>query len=157
MVLVLSMSAFSTGQVAAERRAVELRAESAAARVAGVVVQNAVLWEQQGAGFAVAYLVDLPQQLEGRDYVVRMERATAVNVPTDCLAGAHPDRVCVMVPAFGIAVTAPLFSAAAPSGLDVCNSEAPGGPLHVRINAPAAGTPAIASGCTADDLFLEAT
>ncbi|MHB1261561.1 MAG: DUF7266 family protein [Thermoplasmatota archaeon] len=157
MVLVLSMSAFSTGQVAAERRAVELRAESAAARVAGVVVQNAVLWEQQGAGFAVAYLVDLPQQLEGRDYVVRIEKATTVTVATDCLAGAHPDRICVMVPGLGITVTAPVFSAAAPLGLDICNSEAPGGPIHVRINVPAIGAPALASGCTPDDLFLEAT
>ena len=157
IVLVLSMSAFAVGQQAAQSRAIELRAESGAARVAGVVVQTAVLWEQQGAGFAVAYLVDLPQQLEGRSYVVRLEPSTTVDVPGDCTTGAHPDQVCVRVAALAITVTAPVFAAAAPAGLDICPTQVEGGALHVRINAPVTGTPAIAADCTADDLFLEAT
>lgn len=158
MVLVLSMSAFSVGQEAAKERAIELRAESAAARVAGVIVQTAVLWEQQhGTGdLAVAYRIDLPEQLEGADYAVRL-------VETEGTAGGH---VRVIVASFGIDVTAPLFSASAPSGLDICDgdadgspregyTEAPGGPLNVRINVPADGTPGYAPGCAANQLFLE--
>jgi type II secretory pathway pseudopilin PulG len=167
IVLVLSMTAFAAGQQAAQSRAVQLRAESAAARVAGVVVQTAVLWEQQGSGFAVAYLVDLPQDLEGRSYVVRLEPATTVNVVGDCTTGAHPDQVCVQVPSLGITVTAPVFSAAAPTGLDICRTQVQGGALNVRINLPTSGTPAIPAGCKAasdtpansglNKIFLEAT
>jgi hypothetical protein len=156
-VLVLSMSAFAVGQEAAQSRAVQLRAESAAARVAGVVVQTAVLWEQQGAGFAVAHLVDLPQDLEGRGYTVRLEPATTATVAGDCTTGAHPDQVCVKVSSLSITVTAPVFSAAAPAGLEICRTQVTGGALHVRINAPTSGSPAIAAPCTTDDLFLEAT
>lgn len=168
IVLVLSMSAFAVGQEAAQSRAVQLRAESAAARVAGVVVQTAVLWEQQGTGFAVAHLVDLPQDLEGRGYTVRLEPATTADVPDDCTAGAHPDQVCVKVTSLAITVTAPVFSAAAPADLAICRTEVTGGALHVRINAPSGHVPQSAShdgdhpedipaACTADDLFLEAT
>lgn len=174
IVLVLSMSAFAVGQEAAQSRAVQLRAESAAARVAGVVVQTAVLWEQQGAGFAVAYFIDLPQDLEGRSYTVRLEPAKTVDVAGDCTVGAHPDQVCVQVPSLSITVTAPVFSAAAPTGLDICagadstGTQVVGGALNVRINAPTGHMPQSAShdgdhpqdipaACTADDLFLEAT
>ena len=172
IVLVLSMSAFAVGQQAAQSRAVTLRAESAAARVAGVVVQSAVLWEQQGTDFAVAYLVDLPQDLEGRSYVVRLEPATTVNVAGDCTTGAHPDQVCVKVTALAITVTAPVFSAAAPIDLSICRSQVLGGALNVRINAPIGHTGAghagthpqdIPTGCIVgtdqglDKIFLEAT
>lgn len=151
IVLVLSMSAFAIGQEAAQGRAIELRAESAAARVAGVVVQTAVLWEQQGTGFVVAYFVDLPEQLEGREYVVRLEPATAGNA-ADCTSGAHPDQVCVKVASIGLTVTAPVFSAAAPNDLSICRSEAVGGALYVRINAPIGHTGAGHAGVHAEDI-----
>ncbi|MFA5945182.1 MAG: hypothetical protein WC876_12030 [Candidatus Thermoplasmatota archaeon] len=158
MVLVLAMSAFSVGQEAAVGRAVELRAESAAARVAGVVVQTAVLAEQQGTGISVAYLVDLPQQLEGRDYTVRLERATTVDVPADCTRGAHPDQVCVTVPSLGIdPAIAPIFSAGAATDVGVCNTEAPGGALYVRFYSVPPSGPFSANACGTDQLFLEAS
>jgi hypothetical protein len=144
MVLVLSMSAFAVGEEAAKERAVTLHAESAAARVAGVVVQTAVLWEQLDGDVAVAYLVDLPEQLEGADYLVSLVAA----------AGADPDLVRVVVPRFDIDVTAPVFSAAAPADLQICDSEALGGALNVRINAPSSDA---VPPCGNDALFLEET
>jgi hypothetical protein len=150
MVLVLSMSAFSIGQEAAQSRAVQLRAESAAARVAGVVVQTAILAEQQGTSAAIAYLVDLPQDLEGAAYTVSLEAA----------AGTAPDLVRVQVPAFEIDVTAPVFSVSAPAILFICTTEVPGGPLYVRIYGadavPTAGSPFPTNACGTNNFFLEA-
>lgn len=161
MVLVLSMSAFSAGQESAEQRAIQLRAESAAARVAGVVVQTAVLWEKQHTAtsdVAVAYLVDLPQQFEGADYVIRLEPKVPAGCTTACTA---PDQVRVLVPSVQVDVTAPIFAASAPASLAICDpagaatyTEASGGILYVRINAPS-GQPAPA--CGANSLFLEST
>ena len=146
MVLVLAMSAFSVGQEAAVERAVELRAESAAARVAGVVVQTAVLAEQQGTGIAVAYLVDLPQQLEGRDYIVTLEPA----------AGGNPDLVRVEVTSLDIDVTAPVFSVGA-AALNICAATpVPGGPIYVRYYGTTPNAPFTSAGCGANNLFLEA-
>jgi hypothetical protein len=146
-VLVTSMFAFNLAQGAAEESAIQLRAESAAARVAGVVVQSAVLWETQynatsNTNVTLAYRVELPDQLEGRDYVVELATVGMV------------DLVRVRVPALQITATAPIFSAGAPTGFGICvPSSAPGGPLFVRINAPA-GQPTPA--CGHNRVFLEA-
>jgi hypothetical protein len=121
-VLVTSMFAFNLAQGAAEESAVQLRAESVAARVAGVVVQSAVLWETQN-NLVLAYRLELPDQLEGRDYQVELVAVGGV------------DLVRVTVPAMQITATAPIFAAGAPSNFDVCApSIAPGGQLLVRIN-----------------------
>lgn len=159
IVLVLSMSAFSVGQEAAQGRAVQLRAESAAARVAGVVVQTAILAEQQGPSAAVAYGVDLPTDLEGASYVVSLEAgigAFGCTPSSTCV----PDLVRVTVPKFEIDVTAPVFSVSAPALLSICTTEAAGGPLYIRIYGtdapPAANGPfATHPPCVANQLFLE--
>jgi hypothetical protein len=190
IVLVLSMSAFAVGQEAAKERALTLHAESAAARVAGVVVQTAVLWEQEHTlttDVAVAYLVDLPEQLEGTDYEVYLDvacsNAATCHDPPGCSGGdecceppgtcTYPERVRVMVPAYDIQVSAPIFSAAAPANLVICDGPAAigytwsdGGPVNVRVNAPYAHLPQTVShdgdhpediplGCTTNELFLE--
>lgn len=157
LVLVLSMSAFGVAQQGAKERVVQLRAESAAARVAGVVVQTSILAEKQGSGAAVSYLVDLPEQLEGLDYRVALQ-------PKDA---THADQVVITVPAIRLTVTSPVFAAGASSSVDLCARSIGGGPLHVRINAPAAHLPQSPShlgvhpqdipvGCAADQIFLEA-
>jgi type II secretory pathway pseudopilin PulG len=161
IVLVLSMSAFSVGQEAAQGRAVQLRAESAAARVAGVVVQTAILAEQQGTGAAVAYEVDLPTDLEGASYTVSLEAgigAFGCSPSPTCV----PDLVRVEVPAFLIDVTAPVFSVSAPALLSICTTEVSGGPLFVRIygtDAPPTANSRFAAHptCAANQLFLEAS
>lgn len=156
LVLVLSMSAFGVAEEGAKERVVQLRAESAAARVAGVVVQTSILAEKQGSGAAVSYLVDLPGQLEGTDYQVSLQPVTA----------QHPDQVTVTVPAFSLTVTSPVFAAGASASVDLCSRTVAGGPLLVRINAPAAHLPQSAShdgdhpedipaGCSAEQIFLE--
>jgi hypothetical protein len=137
VILVLSMIAFNVAQQAARGRAVELRAESAAARVAGVVVQVAVVWEQQhttSSDASVAYRVALDDQFEGLAYTVRLEPSTTIDVAADCSRGAHPDEVCVKVPAANVVAIAPVFSAAAPTSLDICATSVGGGALNVRIN-----------------------
>lgn len=161
IVLVLSMAAFATGQEAAQARAVQLRAESAAARVAGVVVQAAILAEQQGTSAALAYGVDLPEQFEGRDYTVRLEGRVPPNCTTNCIT---PDLVRVKVPSLSINVTAPVFSVSAPANIAICTTteEVPGGPLYVRIygaNAQPSATGPFKTHppCVANELFLEET
>lgn len=164
IVLVLSMSAFTVAQETARSRVVSLRAESAAARVAGVVVQTALLAEQQGTSAAVAYRVDLPQQLEGLDYTVSIEPKSPAGCTTAC---TNPDRVRVRVPAVNVDVKAPVFSAAAASTVDICPTagqsnagQTPGGHINVRFHgtgaAPVSPTPAVRAGCTTNQLFLEA-
>lgn len=81
VILVLSMLAFNVASGAAKSRAVELRAQSAASRVAGVVVQSALLAEQQGSSnLAVAYRVELPDQLEGAAYTIVLESSSTRTV-----------------------------------------------------------------------------
>ena len=144
LVLVMSMSAFGVAQEGAKERVVQLRAESAAARVAGVVVQGAILAEKQGSGSAVAYVVDLPEQLEGLDYTVALENKT----------NSRPDQVRIEVPALTLSLTSPVFAAGASSSVDLCSITVAGGPLYVRYGAPAGGShpvPAACSGGTQSD------
>jgi hypothetical protein len=128
MLLVSSMLAFNIAQVGARDRVVGLRAESAATRVAGVVVQASIVQERQSttasATAQVRFLVDLPQQLEGLAYTVAL-------VPT---AGGVAAHVGVTVPSDNVAVTAALFSADAPAGIGVCSSSVPGGAVYVAFD-----------------------
>lgn len=159
VVLVLSLSAFTVAQEAARGRVVELRAESAAARVAGVVVQVALLAEQQGSGTVVAFSVDLPGQLEGRDYRVHLDEKLPAACTTAC---TRPDQVRVVVPAYGLEVTTPVFSAGASPSVTLCPTEVGGGAILVRVGAPADGSRPVPAACqpTAADpaprVFLEA-
>jgi hypothetical protein len=156
LVLVLSMSAFGLAHEGAKARVVELRAESAAARVAGVVVQSAILAERQGGTSAVAFLVDLPQQLEGLDYTVALDDQTA----------SRPDQVRIGVPALSLSVTSPVFAAGASGSVNLCPVEVGGGPVLVRYSAPSDHLPQSAShdgdhpedvpaACADDEIFLE--
>lgn len=124
MMLILSLVAFGSAQRAVAARAVDLGAQSAATRVAGVVVQSAVLAEQLGNGTNtnVTYRIDLPRDLEGRSYTVALQ------------GGAH-EQVWVNVTSQGIAESAGLFAAGAPSSFQVCTSQVAGGPLYVRFDA----------------------
>jgi hypothetical protein len=148
LVLVMSMTAFGVAQEGAKERVVQLRAESAAARVAGVVVQASILAEKQGTGSAVAYFVDLPGQLEGLDYTISLENKTAT----------RPDQVRIDVPGPRLSLTSPVFAAGASTSVDLCPVTAAGGPLYVRYGAPAGGAhpvPAACSGGTQSKIFLE--
>lgn len=133
LVLVMSMVSFNIAQVAARERAVELRAESAAARVAGVVVQTAVLAEQMAdSSPVVAYQLDLDDQLEGYDYTIRLEpagKATLCEADGDDLADA--DQICVVVTGIDVTATAPLFAAAAPADVTLCLTAVEGGTIAV--------------------------
>lgn len=160
VILVLSMSAFTVAQDAARARAAESRAESAAARVGGVIVQTAVLIEQQGNSAAIAYRIDLPDDLEGLPYTVKIEAATGAAGCTPSPT-CTPDQVRVKVPAVNVDVTAPVFSAAAPANIDLCTIQVAGGPLYVRVNVPTDGTHPLPAGCAnaggIPKIFLEAT
>ncbi|MEA3136528.1 MAG: hypothetical protein QOJ26_1744 [Thermoplasmata archaeon] len=144
MIMLLSMGAFVIAHQGATQRAVEVRAESVAARVAGVIVQTALVAEaQDGRDPALANRIDLPQQLEGLSYTVALEP----QVP-----GVSPDRVRVDVPSLAITVHSPVFASSA-GGASLCSvTTVAGGPLFIRIN-EAPGHPVV-SGC-AGKIFLE--
>jgi hypothetical protein len=146
IILVLSMIAFNKAQLGARDRVVGLRAESAATRVAGIVVQGALIAEQQGTTAQVRFLVDLPPQLEDLDYTVKL-------VPA---AGGLPARIDVTVPAVKITQAAALFSADAATstaGFDICASTVGGGHINVRFDTRPAGC----AGTHTAALFLEST
>ena len=152
VMLVMSMYAFGVAAEGSEEQAVTLRAESAATRVAGVVVEAALLAEQYGSAQpTLAYTVELPEDLEGYGYTVSVVAAS----------GSDPDLVRVLVPSLGIDVTAPVFSAAAPSSVAICTSTVPGDHLVVLYDDPAADDPDLpgdtATGCGAGkSIFLGA-
>lgn len=100
-ILVMSMLAFNVAQGAAKSRAIELRAESGAARVAGVVVQSALLAEQQGtSNLAVSYRIDLPDDLEGAAYTVVLEPAATRTTASDVVLVANSPTVTSASAAF---------------------------------------------------------
>ncbi|HUR62060.1 MAG TPA: hypothetical protein VM286_06820 [Candidatus Thermoplasmatota archaeon] len=162
VLLVMSMIAFNAAQAGARDRVVALRADSAATRVAGIVVQSSLIAEQQGTSSKITFLVDLPQQIEGLSYTVRL-------VPKSATVPPVPAHVDVVVPALRITATAPLFSADQPTSFDVCPATVPGGRVAVRFDTRSAAivpsypsaTPPVAAGCPAGTkpvaLFLEST
>lgn len=138
--LVMSMYAFGAASRGAREQAVELHAQSAATRVAGVVVEIAVLAEQHGASApAVAYALDLPNNLESYDYDIAIEAANDQGTVTT--ADDTPDRVVVTVEALSITVTAPIFSAAAPANVAICSTEVSGGSIVVLYDDPTVDDP----------------
>jgi hypothetical protein len=178
VVLVLSMVAFNAAHSVARERAVQLRAESAAARVAGVVVQTAILAEQEsGSSPEVAYRIDLPDDLEGEAYELFLDPACTVAAtcrdPPACVATdelcclppddcTYPDRVRVLVPGIGLdPIVAPLFSAGAATTVNLCQSSAVGGTIAVHYElvdgttTPTHTTCGISSG--AKTIFIQVT
>jgi hypothetical protein len=157
MLLVLSMTSFNIAQGSARERAVELRAESAAARVAGVLVQTAILAERESASAAaMAYRIDLPADLEGMDYQVHLEPRSPAGCTNAC---TYPDRVRISVPAIELtSVTAPLFSASAPANVHLCATTAAGGAIQIRYDVPTGLSPActLPAGVT-KGIFLQVT
>jgi hypothetical protein len=150
VILVLTMLAFNVAQGAAKSRAVELRAESAATRIAGVIVQSAIAAEQQGSGLVVAYRIDLPPDLEGFNYTVYLEPAGASG--SHCTTGSYPDQVCITIPGVRQKVTEPVFSAGQSTNVKLCASRSAGGDVRVRFDAKPVGC----SVSTSTALFLEA-
>ena len=130
--MVMSMVAFGVAQELAQERAVQLEAESAAARVAGVVVQTALAAEQEGSSLSVAFDIDLPDQLEGHDYQVYLEPGGLSG--SQCTSGSFTDQVCVVVPALDIAVASPVFAAAAPTNVAICSTDVSGGSIVVLFD-----------------------
>lgn len=151
MLLVLSMASFNIAQGSARERAVELRAESAAARVAGVLVQTAILAERESASAtALAYRIDLPTDLEGMAYEIHLEPRS----PPSCTSACHPDRIRISVPAIELtSVTAPLFSASAPANVHLCATTVAGGAIQIRYDVP----PACALPAGTKGIFLQVT
>lgn len=150
ILLVGSMIAFNVAQERAEERTVGLQMESVAARVAGLIVQTSLLAEQQGASTALAYTVDLPPELEGRAYEVRVEaagRPTGCDPDDDSVAEtgetAAADQVCVVVKGLDLGSEAPLFSAAAPTNVKICSTNVGGGEILVRYDVPGSATPPV--------------
>lgn len=162
ILLVGSMITFNVAAQRAEERTVAVQMESAAARVAGLIVQTSLLAEQQGANVALAYTVELPQELEGRDYDIRVEAAAASGSQcrrADEPDGPFPDQVCVIVPSLDLYVKAPVFSAAAPTNVKICTTEVAGGEILVRYDAKTAvsgGCPGVPAGI-AKAIFLQAS
>jgi hypothetical protein len=127
--LVMAMFSFNRAAVDARTRVVELRAESAATRVSGLVVQASLVAERQGNASQVRFLVDLPADLEGQAYQIALQDAI-------------PAQVQVTVPGLKVTATAELFSANLATGVSVCPSTVDGGHLYVRFDQkpPGSGT-----------------
>lgn len=118
-VLILTLVGFNVAKVSAEERAIDLRAESAAQRVAAVAVQ-AALFAEENAGREITFsgFVDLPQDLEGRSYFLDLGE----------------DTIDATVPATGSAVSVRLLRTGVAPDLVVCDQpEMPGGPVNVRV------------------------
>jgi hypothetical protein len=130
IILVLSMVTFHERQDDARVRIERLRAESAAARVSGLLVQAGLIAERLGTESEVRFPVELPYDFGGRSYTVALLSAS----------GSDPAQVRVQVPSDGITADATLFAADAPAGYSICPTTVGGGPLHVRFGDDPAGS-----------------
>jgi len=134
VVFVLSMIAFAAAQQGTQDRVLQLQSDSAAARVAGMVVQAGLVYESQGPSAHVKLRVDLPSDLQGRSYEVAL-------VPA---APAVPASLQLTVPSRVLTSTAPLFAVDAPTGLVLCGTTVHGGPVDVRYDdTPHPGAPCL--------------
>ena len=140
LILVLGMLAFRDAEADAKDRAVELHAQGVADRVASMVVEGALFAENQGTSASFSYRLDLPTDLEGRGYRVRLD---------DVL------RQVVVDPGAGASTAAELFQAGGAGGANLCagGSEVRGGPLLVRVG----DHDNDGAGGTAYCIFLEAS
>ncbi len=123
MVLVLSMVAFNSAKETATERAAILQAEGVAQQVVTLVVEASLFAETHGTDATYNRTLALPQEIESGAYEIHLDPA----------AGGVPDRVRVELVRFERTVTAPLFSAGAPSGVDLCDIDIPGGRMAVRF------------------------
>lgn len=147
MITVISMLTFNDAQASTQDRVVELRADSAAARVAGAVVTAALFAEDnEGNDANFTREIELQQLLDGRAYTVAL-------LPDD---GTDPDRIEVDVAAIGYTATAPLFSAGATPQVTICAGQGAveGGVIAVRYATQAGKDPG--GVCPAQSIFLEA-
>lgn len=144
MVLLLALVAFGRAQEAVHEGAAGSQADVAAARVGQAAVETGLLAEAlAGSERAAALFVDLPGNIEGHSYVVRL-------VPSG-LGAAH---VRVTIPDLEREGLASLLSLEA-TGIGVCGPVVSGGPVWVRIGAPASGTPTLPAGCTESQLWMD--
>src|SRR5688572_11993673 len=74
-IMVLGMLAFQSAADDAKERVTELHGQGAADRVAALVVEAALFAESHGSDARFAYLVDLPEELEGDPYTVLLDAA----------------------------------------------------------------------------------
>ncbi|MHB8634169.1 MAG: hypothetical protein ACYDBQ_09425 [Thermoplasmatota archaeon] len=125
VMMILSLIAFAAAQSAVQVRAVDLTASSAAARVAGVLVQVAVVAERDGnatLGWSnVTYRVDLPSDLQGVAYTVALQPAGVESVWANATSK-------------GVHESTDLFSAGQPLRFDLAKSTIGGGPMNVRFD-----------------------
>lgn len=124
MILILSMLAFAAVQDRAESAVVAVEGESLAQRVASSVVNAALFAERHPTDSTYLQPLDLPADLEGNPYVIRLEPATA----------SEPALVRVVVARLGLDATAPLFSADASSNVQLCASTVSGGRIAVQFD-----------------------
>lgn len=124
-ILILSMVAFNLIQDRAEENVAAIEGESIAQRVASAVVNAALFVEDNydpaAPATAPTYLqpIDLPLAVQGRDYSIALDGVeNQVEVTIDGLAP----------------VTAPLFSAGAPTNVDFCASTASAGRIIVSFD-----------------------
>lgn len=142
ILLVLGMLAFNEAAEDARNNVIDLRAQSAGTRVADLLVETSLILERHGVTTSLRIQADLPTDFEGAGYLVYLEPA----------GGGHEERIRVVVPSVSVEVTAPLFSADAPTTFSICGG-APGtfvdgGRINVAFN--------IGAYPTDNCLFLEA-
>lgn len=139
-VLILSLLGFNVAREGTADQVVEVRAESLAQRVAGVVVDAALFAETQDADdLRLALPIDLPSDLEGRSYRIDLGE----------------DDVTLTVGAES--VSAALFSSSQPADVAVCDQDPRlGGPLQVVVTTDLASIPSECNpGGASRVIFLE--
>lgn len=116
-VLILALLGFNVAREGAADQVAEVRAESVAQRIAGVVVDGALFAERtQAESIELRLPIDLPDDLEGQSYRITL----------------NADDVTVTVS--GTTVEAALFSSGQPADLVVCAMPSRiGGDLDVRV------------------------
>lgn len=116
-VLILALLGFNVAREGTAEQVAEVRAESIAQRIAGVVVDGALFAEQTDADTIELRLpMELPDDLEGQGYSITL----------------NEDDVTVTTG--GTTVAAALFSSGQPTDLVVCAMPARiGGSLDVRV------------------------
>ena len=119
MVLVLSLLSFNIAKDNAEDRIVLATQDAVAQRVAGLVIDSALLAEKfQDQELSLTAQLELDQQIEGRDYTIDLDN----------------DAVRVTVGSTGRTASAPLFSVDSGNLVHVCDAAAvDGGSIHVRV------------------------
>lgn len=124
-VLILSLLGFNVAREGATEQVVEVRGESVAQRIAGVVVDAALFAEtNEAAALRLALPMDLPDDLEGQSYLIDL----------------NGDDVTISVQ--GQSLQSALFSSGKPADVTVCDQDPrQGGPLQVVVTTDLASIP----------------